>query len=356
MRDLRARCDVGRGADARVAAALPDRGGARAGRRAPLAATTTHLREELGDVLLQVLFHSVIAEERGAFDASDVADAADHEDAGAAPASLRRRRAGAVGADEGATRGARSSTGCRRGCRRCIAPTGCRSARPASASTGRTPRGRRAKVDEELAEVRAELAALAERTASASGDTPVYDELHGQLEDELGDLLFAVRQPLPQGGRARLRSRSTGPTTSSPTASTPWRSWPANVASCSARRRWRARRALGRGEAGLGARGSCDARCSARGLHRPARSTPAAGPQPVHHARERDRLAQVRQPADPRDGALEADAEAGVDEGAVLPQVEIPAVGVLAAASPRGCAGAAGRSRPRAAMPPMISP
>jgi len=32
------------------------------------------LREELGDLLLQVLFHSVVAEERGAFDAGDVAD------------------------------------------------------------------------------------------------------------------------------------------------------------------------------------------------------------------------------------------------------------------------------------------
>ncbi|MEW5917804.1 MAG: nucleoside triphosphate pyrophosphohydrolase [Gemmatimonadota bacterium] len=31
------------------------------------------MREELGDVLLQVLFHSVIAEERGEFDAGDVA-------------------------------------------------------------------------------------------------------------------------------------------------------------------------------------------------------------------------------------------------------------------------------------------
>src|SRR5262252_5747328 len=31
------------------------------------------MREELGDVLLQVLFHSVVAEERGAFDAHDVA-------------------------------------------------------------------------------------------------------------------------------------------------------------------------------------------------------------------------------------------------------------------------------------------
>src|SRR5919106_2132515 len=32
------------------------------------------LREELGDLLLQVLFHSVVAEERGAFDFSDVAE------------------------------------------------------------------------------------------------------------------------------------------------------------------------------------------------------------------------------------------------------------------------------------------
>src|SRR3954471_11912669 len=32
------------------------------------------LREELGDLLLQVLFHAVIAEERGAFNAGDVAD------------------------------------------------------------------------------------------------------------------------------------------------------------------------------------------------------------------------------------------------------------------------------------------
>ena len=31
------------------------------------------MREELGDVLLQVLFHAVLAEEAGAFDAHDVA-------------------------------------------------------------------------------------------------------------------------------------------------------------------------------------------------------------------------------------------------------------------------------------------
>src|SRR5689334_759114 len=32
------------------------------------------LREELGDLLLQVLFHSVVAEDRGAFDFHDVAE------------------------------------------------------------------------------------------------------------------------------------------------------------------------------------------------------------------------------------------------------------------------------------------
>src|SRR5881392_1333 len=33
------------------------------------------LREELGDLLLQILFHCVVAEERGAFNAGDVAEA-----------------------------------------------------------------------------------------------------------------------------------------------------------------------------------------------------------------------------------------------------------------------------------------
>ncbi|WP_051706103.1 MazG nucleotide pyrophosphohydrolase domain-containing protein [Nocardioides aequoreus] len=40
---------------------------------APGVETRDHLREELGDVLLQVLFHAAIAEERGWFDADDVA-------------------------------------------------------------------------------------------------------------------------------------------------------------------------------------------------------------------------------------------------------------------------------------------
>ena len=47
------------------------------------------LREELGDLLLQILFHSVIAEERGAFTMYDVAGELHHQDESAPPASLR---------------------------------------------------------------------------------------------------------------------------------------------------------------------------------------------------------------------------------------------------------------------------
>jgi uncharacterized protein YabN with tetrapyrrole methylase and pyrophosphatase domain len=72
MRDLRARCDwdaaqtheslrpylVEESAELDEAIRLGENG---------------QIREELGDVLLQVLFHSVIAEQRGAFDMGDVA-------------------------------------------------------------------------------------------------------------------------------------------------------------------------------------------------------------------------------------------------------------------------------------------
>ena len=47
------------------------------------------IREELGDLLLQVLFHSVVAEERGAFSMDDVADWLHHENESATSASLR---------------------------------------------------------------------------------------------------------------------------------------------------------------------------------------------------------------------------------------------------------------------------
>jgi MazG family protein len=146
------------------------------------------LREELGDVLLQVLFHSVLAEERGAFSFGEVAeglitkmkgrhphlygDAAKepwermkskhrHSIADGLPASLPalhrahrlQDRAAGVGFDWPDVDG------------------------PA------------AKVEEELQEVREELEQSAPPKAGAP---PVLDARHYALEAELGDLLFAV--------------------------------------------------------------------------------------------------------------------------------------------------------------------
>src|SRR5687767_10965508 len=48
----------------------------------------------------------------------------------------------------------------------------------------------------------------------------------------------------------------------------------------------------------------------------------------MHHAREGNRLTQMRQPADPRHGSLQSEAKAGVYERAVLPEIEVPRVGL----------------------------
>lgn len=57
----------------------------------------THLAEELGDVLLQVVFHAVIAEERGDFDLADVAEGI--------TAKMRRRNPHVFGVSTGSTTG-----------------------------------------------------------------------------------------------------------------------------------------------------------------------------------------------------------------------------------------------------------
>lgn len=149
--------------------------------------TPSLMREELGDVLLQVLFHSVIAEEHDEFDVNDVARGliakmkARHPHlygdgvkepwekmkskkresiADGLPASLPplhrahrlQDRAAGVGFDWPDTDG------------------------PAS------------KIEEELAEVREHLAG---RVVTDPHAPPVLDATHDELESELGDLLFA---------------------------------------------------------------------------------------------------------------------------------------------------------------------
>jgi len=141
------------------------------------------LREELGDLLLQVLFHSVVAEERGAFDFGDVAEGFLHK--------MKSRHPHLY---EG---GERQSWEGMKARKRASIVDGLPADLPAlhrafrlqdrAAGVGfdwPDASGPGEKVEEELAEVRAEVA----RGAKPSGNG-VPDPL---LEEELGDLLFAV--------------------------------------------------------------------------------------------------------------------------------------------------------------------
>jgi MazG family protein len=142
------------------------------------------IRDELGDVLLQVLFHSVIAEERGAFTLRDVADAL--------IAKMRARHPHLYGDGEKVAWERQKAKA-----RESIAdglpvdlPALHRAHRLQDRAAGvgfdwPDAEGPAQKVEEELAEVRSELAAAAPDSARALAP----DE---KLEEELGDLLFAV--------------------------------------------------------------------------------------------------------------------------------------------------------------------
>ena len=141
------------------------------------------LREELGDLLLQVLFHSVVAEERGAFDFGDVAEG-----------FLRKMKSRHPHLYEGGER--QSWEGMKAKKRDSLVdglpadlPSLHRAFRLQDRAAGvgfdwPDATGAAAKVEEELAEVRAEVARGAEPSPHG-----VPDE---RLEEELGDLLFAV--------------------------------------------------------------------------------------------------------------------------------------------------------------------
>jgi MazG family protein len=146
------------------------------------------LREELGDLLLQVLFHSVIAEERGAFDLHDVA--------ASLIAKMRRRHPHLYGD------GVRESWETLKAKRRRSIADGLPVDLPALHRAHRLQdraagvgfdwpdvNGPAEKVEEELREVRDELGAAP--VATTPHGASVLDERHVRLEDELGDLLFA---------------------------------------------------------------------------------------------------------------------------------------------------------------------
>jgi MazG family protein len=146
------------------------------------------LREELGDLLLQVLFHSVVAEERGAFGLRDVARSF--------VTKMKARHPHLYG------EGARVPWEQHKAKKRESIVDGLPVDLPAlhrafrlqdrAAGVGfdwPDATGPLEKVEEELNEVRAEIASVPARDVARA---PVYDAAHDALEEEVGDLLFAV--------------------------------------------------------------------------------------------------------------------------------------------------------------------
>ncbi|HEX9565304.1 MAG TPA: nucleoside triphosphate pyrophosphohydrolase [Gemmatimonadaceae bacterium] len=148
------------------------------------------MREELGDVLLQVLFHSVVAEQRGAFDVGDVAGGL-----------IDKMRARHPHLFEGGDREpwermkARERASIEEGL-----PPGLPALHRAQRLQDRAAgvgfdwhdvEGPAQKVDEEMREVRLLLADLPIEAEEGHGSVPASPRQAG-LESELGDLLFAV--------------------------------------------------------------------------------------------------------------------------------------------------------------------
>lgn len=145
------------------------------------------LREELGDLLLQVLFHAVVAEERGAFTMYDVADGF--------ITKMKGRHPHLYGD------GVKQSWEEMKARRRSSIVDGLPADLPALHHAFRLQdraagvgfdwpdvAGPIEKVEEELREVRDEL----EESLPAKTPGPVFDEAYQRLEEEIGDLLFAV--------------------------------------------------------------------------------------------------------------------------------------------------------------------
>ena len=148
------------------------------------------MQSELGDVLLQVLFHAIIAEERGAFDVHDVA--------GSLVQKMVARHPWLYGDATGREPWEQMKSKTRRSLADGL-PQGLPSLHRAHRLQERAAgvgfdwpdvRGPIDKVREELGEVEAVIAAHG--AAFDTHGVPSGDSRHSALESELGDLLFAV--------------------------------------------------------------------------------------------------------------------------------------------------------------------
>jgi MazG family protein len=149
--------------------------------------TPSLMREELGDLLLQVLFHSVIAEEQKEFDIDDVARGL------IAKMKARHPHLYGDGVKEPWERmKSKKRESISDGLPIALPPLH-RAHRLQDRAAGvgfdwPDTSGPASKIEEELAEVRVHLDA---RPLATPGAPPVHDAAHDALEDELGDLLFA---------------------------------------------------------------------------------------------------------------------------------------------------------------------
>ena len=146
------------------------------------------IREELGDLLLQVLFHSVLAEERGGFAFADVAEGLITKMKGRHPHLY-----GDAAREPWERMKSRSRQSIADGLPVAL-PALHRAHRLQDRAAGvgfdwSDVSGPAAKVEEELQEVREELR---QSPPPKAGAPPVLDPRHYALEAELGDLLFAV--------------------------------------------------------------------------------------------------------------------------------------------------------------------
>ena len=175
---------------------------------AALAGDDEKLLDELGDLLFQVYFLSLLLEERGKGDLA-TARAADPREARApAPARVRRRRGGDGRPREGELGPDQARAGRPRGrlprraggaARRCSTRGRCSSARRRSASSTRTSTARVADLDDEMRELKDDL------------DSPE------RRAEELGDVLFAAvnvarKLDVDPGARAAPRVASASAT------------------------------------------------------------------------------------------------------------------------------------------------
>ena len=214
LRDPRARLSVGRRAElrdhrARTRSRKPTRSPTRSQRN-----DLPALKEELGDLLFQVAFHARMAEEQGAFDFADVANALADKmierhphvfgDRDERTAEEQTRAWETLKAEKRAAQGRLAARRRRHG--------------PPRAHARREAHQARGAHQFRLADAGRGAGEARRGTGRARTKRAARDD-HEALTEEMGDILFVHGQPRPQARTSIPKKRCAAPTPSSPAAS-----------------------------------------------------------------------------------------------------------------------------------------